>query len=102
MSDDSELDKPESQWTKGQWRGEALRLREELATATAFAMTPPQQIVVNDAEAAEKIRQLSRRIHQLASGRQGKQLEAIRSALGGVRAPVDEVGLERLRGLVRY
>jgi hypothetical protein len=101
MGDVALNSKPESQWTKGEWKAEALRLREELAAATAFAMTPPEPIRVDDEQAGEKIRQLRRQLHNVTSGKELGKLESIRQALARVEAPVDHHALEGLRGLVR-
>ncbi len=94
-------DKPESQWTKLEWKNEAYQLREQLAAATAIVMTPPEPIHVDDAAAAEKIRQLTRQIHHLSSGTELAKLAAVRSELGRQEAPIDRAALGALRELVR-
>ena len=84
-----------------QWKAEAYKLREELAAATAFYMTAPEPIKVDDAAAAEKIRQLTRRLHEFSRGKELAKLAAVRSELGRLEAPIDRAALGALRELVR-
>ena len=100
----SEPKKPEGQWTKGDWRAEALGLRDMVEALEALHLTPPtpaEPIRVDNAQAREKIEQLQRRVAQLSSGKPGRQLSAVRSWLGQVEPPIDAAALAGLRDLLR-